>query len=172
MMRARHGIHWVPLVLSASLFLALPGFAQDANEEEDDDELLGIDEIVVTAERRSTSIQDVAATINAFSLEDLTKQNIQDIYDLQLEVPSLVATGGLPAITLRGIGQDTEVLGPGIDPGFQLHINDIYVSQVALALLDFHDLERIEVLPGPQGTTSGRNSTGGSINFHYANCAT
>jgi outer membrane receptor protein involved in Fe transport len=167
-MRARPGIQWIPLVLLASLFLALPGFAQDAAAEEDEDELLGIDEIVVTAERRSTSIQDVAATINAFALEDLTKQNIQDIFDLQLEVPSLVATGGLPAITLRGIGQDTEVLGPGIDPGFQLHINDIYVSQVAVALLDFHDLERIEVLPGPQGTTSGRNSTGGSINFHYS----
>ncbi len=166
-MRARPGIPWIPLALLVSLLLAFPGFAQDAADE-DEEELLGIDEIVVTAERRSTSIQDVAATVNAFSLEDLTKQNIQDIYDLQLEVPSLVATGGLPAITLRGIGQDTEVLGPGIDPGFQLHINDIYISQVAVALLDFHDLERIEVLPGPQGTTSGRNSTGGSINFHHA----
>ncbi len=152
------------LAIAITLALAPPALAQ----EDDDGDLLGIDEIVVTAERRSQSLQDVAATINAFSLDDLTKQNIQDIYDLQNEVPSLVATGGLPAITLRGIGQDTEVLGPGIDPGFQLHINDIYVSQIAVALLDFHDLERVEVLPGPQGTSSGRNSTGGSINFHHA----
>jgi len=152
------------LATAITLLLALPTLAQ----EDDDEDLLGIDEIVVTAERRAQSLQDVAATINAFSLEDLTKQNIQDIYDLQNEVPSLVATGGLPAITLRGIGQDSEVLGPGIDPGFQLHINDIFVSQLAVALLDFHDLERVEVLPGPQGTTSGRNSTGGSINLHHA----
>ena len=151
-------------MLLAALAVAVPALAQDDDEEE----LLGIEEIVVTAERRSQSLQDVAQVINAFSLEDLTKQNIQDMYDLQNEVPSLVTTGGLPAITLRGIGQDSEVLGPGIDPGFQLHINDIYVTQITTALLDFFDLERVEVLPGPQGTLYGRNSTGGSINFHHA----
>ena len=85
----------------------------------------GIEEIIVTAERREQNIQDVAQTITAFSAQDLENANIQDAYDLQLKVPGLVATGGLPAITLRGIGQDPDVLGPGIDPGFQLYINDI-----------------------------------------------
>jgi iron complex outermembrane receptor protein len=126
----------------------------------------GIEEILVTAERREQNLQDVAQTVSAFSTEDLTSGNVQDAYDLQLKVPGLVATGGLPAITLRGLGQDPGVLGPGIDPGFQLHVNDIYVSQIAIALLSFNDLERVEVLPGPQGTLYGRNSTGGSMNFH------
>lgn len=126
----------------------------------------GVEEIIVTAERREQNLQDVGQTVSAFSFESLTEGNIQDAYDLQLKVPGLVATGGLPAITLRGLGQDSDVLGPGIDPGFQLHINNIYVSQVAVALLGFHDLERVEVLPGPQGTLFGRNSTGGSMNFH------
>lgn len=125
----------------------------------------GIEEIIVTAERREQSIQDVAQTITAFSAQDLENANIQDAYDLQLKVPGLVATGGLPAITLRGLGQDSDVLGPGIDPGFQLHINDIYVAQLAVALLAFNDLEDISVLPGPQGTGFGRNSTGGSMNM-------
>lgn len=126
----------------------------------------GIEVIVVTSERREQDLQDVAQTVSAFSLEDLQEGNIQDAYDLQLKVPALVATGGLPAITLRGLGQDSDVLGPGIDPGFQLHINDIYVAQLAVALLAFNDLERVEVLPGPQGTLYGRNSTGGSMNLH------
>jgi len=126
----------------------------------------GVEEIIVTAERREQNLQDVAQTITAFRAEDLQAANIQDAYDLQLKVPALVATGGLPAITLRGLGQDTDVLGPGIDPGFQLHINDIYVAQLAVALLAFNDLERVEVLPGPQGTLFGRNSTGGSMNLH------
>ena len=124
-----------------------------------------IEEIIVTAERREQNLQDVAQTVSAFRAEDLEAANIQDAYDLQLKVPGLVATGGLPAITLRGLGQDTDVLGPGIDPGFQLHVNDIYVAQLAIALLAFNDLEDISVLPGPQGTGFGRNSTGGSMNI-------
>ena len=129
------------------------------------EESRGIEEIIVTAERREQNLQDVAQTITAFRAEDLEKANIQDAYDLQLKVPGLVATGGLPAITLRGLGQDSDVLGPGIDPGFQLHVNDIYVAQLAVALLAFNDLEDVAVLPGPQGTGFGRNSTGGSMNL-------
>jgi iron complex outermembrane receptor protein len=125
----------------------------------------GIEEIIITSERREQNIQDVAQSITAFTPTDLENANIQDAYDLQLKVPGLVATGGLPAITLRGLGQDSDVLGPGIDPGFQLHINDIYVAQLAIALLGFVDLESVEVLPGPQGTGFGRNSTGGSMNL-------
>jgi len=125
----------------------------------------GVEEIIVTADRREQNLEDVAQTITAFTPEDLETANIQDAYDLQLKVPGLVATGGLPAITLRGLGQDSDVLGPGIDPGFQLHINDIYVAQLAVALLGFVDLGNIEVLPGPQGTGYGRNSTGGSMNI-------
>jgi len=126
----------------------------------------GIEEIIITSERREQNIQDVAQTVSAFTPTDLENANIQDAYDLQLKVPGLVATGGLPAITLRGLGQDSDVLGPGIDPGFQLHINDIYVAQLAVALTGFVDLESVEVLPGPQGTGFGRNSTGGSMNLH------
>lgn len=121
----------------------------------------GIEEIIVTAERREQAVQDVGVSISAFSAEDLEGQNIQDIHDLQLRVPSLVATGGLPQITLRGIGND--VVGPGVDPGFALHTNGIYATQLAVALLDFFDLDRVEVLPGPQGTLGGRNTTGGGI---------
>jgi iron complex outermembrane recepter protein len=124
----------------------------------------GIEEIIVTAERREQAAQDLGVSISAFSGDDLDSQNIQDIHDLQLKVPALVATGGLPQITLRGVGND--IVGPGVDPGFALHTNGIYATQLATALLDFYDVERIEVLPGPQGTLGGRNTTGGGIYIH------
>lgn len=124
----------------------------------------GIEVIIVTAERREQAVQDIGVSISAFSAEDLENQNIQDIYDLQLKVPGLVATGGLPQITLRGVGND--IVGPGVDPGFALHTNGIYATQLATALLDFYDVERVEVLPGPQGTLGGRNTTGGGIYIH------
>jgi iron complex outermembrane receptor protein len=154
--------------LLGTTLLTLPAVAQDAAPPAAAPvpaEARAIEEIIVTAERRDQNIQDVAQTITAFTPEDLEQANIQDAYDLQLKVPGLVATGGLPAITLRGLGQDSDVLGPGIDPGFQLHINDIYVAQLAIALLGFNDLDSVEVLPGPQGTGFGRNSTGGSMNL-------
>ena len=157
------------LVLGSSLALHLPSDAQEAappSEAPPPSQPREIEEIIVTAERREQSVQDVSQSLSVFSLDELSSGNLQDAYDLQLKVPGFVATGGLPAITLRGLGQDSDVLGPGIDPGFQLHINDIYVSQLAVALLGFNDLERVEVLPGPQGTLFGRNSTGGSMNLH------
>ena len=123
-----------------------------------------IEEIIVTAERREQAVQDLGVSISAFSAEDLEGQNIQDIHDLSLKVPALVTTGGLPQITLRGIGND--IVGPGVDPGFALHTNGIYATQLATALLDFYDLERVEVVPGPQGTLGGRNTTGGGIYIH------
>ena len=156
-------------VLGGSLALCLPSWGQDAaspSEAPPTPQGREIEEIIVTAERREQSVQDVSQSLSVFSPGALESGNLQDAYDLQLKVPGFVATGGLPAITLRGLGQDSDVLGPGIDPGFQLHINDIYVSQLAVALLGFNDLERVEVLPGPQGTLFGRNSTGGSMNLH------
>ncbi len=123
-----------------------------------------IEEIIVTAERREESAQDIGVSVSAFSADDLEAMNIQDIHDLQLRVPALVATGGLPQITLRGVGND--VVSPGVDPGFALHTNGIYATQLATALLDFFDVERVEVLPGPQGTLGGRNTTGGGIYIH------
>ena len=167
----------IPVLLAAAAWVtAAISFAQEAPApapdpapapaaETEPAAMRGIEEIIVTAERREQNLQDVAQSITAFSPTDLEEANIQDAYDLQLKVPALVATGGLPAITLRGLGQDSDVLGPGIDPGFQLHINDIYVAQLAVALLGFVDLEGVEVLPGPQGTGFGRNSTGGSMNL-------
>ncbi len=118
---------------------------------------------MVTAERREQSVQDLGQTVTALTAEDLDRSNIEDIHDLQYQVPSLQVTGGLPRPTIRGIGQD--IVAPSTDPGFILHINGTYVSQLAIALLGFHDMERAEVLPGPTGIEYGRATTGGSMNF-------
>jgi iron complex outermembrane receptor protein len=122
-----------------------------------------IEEITVTAERREESAQDIGAAIEAFSAEDLERRGISDIYDLASSVPSLQVTGGLPQPTLRGVSSD--VVSPGVDAPFAAHINGQYVPQLAVALLPFLDIERVEILYGPQGTLFGHATTGGTMNF-------
>lgn len=156
------------LALCFVLIMAMPGqvaWSQEESEgeEAEEDVFEGLEEIVVTAERREQSVQDIAQAITALSAEDLDRSNIEDIHDLQYQVPSLQVTGGLPQPTLRGIGQD--ITAPSTDPGFILHVNGTYVTQLAVALLGFHDMERVEVLPGPTAIDYGRATTGGSMNF-------
>jgi iron complex outermembrane receptor protein len=122
-----------------------------------------IEEITVTAERREENVQDIGAAIEAFSTEDLERRGITDIYDLQTSVPSLQVTGGLPQPTLRGVSSD--IVSPGVDAPFAAHINGQYVPQLAVALLPFLDIQRVEILYGPQGTLFGHATTGGTMNF-------
>lgn len=154
--RARAALR--PALFALAVFWGgLPAAAQDAGD------FSGIEEIVVTAERREQRIQDLGQAITALGAEDLDRLNIEDIHDLQYQVPSLQVTGGLPRPTLRGIGQD--IVAPSADPGFILHINGAYVYQIATALQGFTDMERVEVLPGPTGIEYGRATTGGSVNY-------
>ena len=150
MLRTSHSF-----VFFVALAFLAPAFAQE--------NFAGVEEIVVTAERRQQTVQDLAQAITALTADDLDRTNVEDIHGLQHQVPSLHVTGGLPRPTIRGIGQD--VVGPATDPGFILHINGTYVTQLATALLGFHDMERVEVLPGPTGIDYGRATTGGSMNF-------
>jgi len=119
-----------------------------------------IEEIIITAERRGIYAQDLGLSVSAFSEDMLEAQNIQEVHDLQFHVPSFVTTGGASQITVRGIG--TDITAPSADPGFGIHVDGVYQVPGA-ALLDYFDIERIEVLPGPQGSLGGRHTTGGSI---------
>ncbi len=121
--------------------------------------------IVVTAQKREQQIQDVPASVQAFDGAALARAGISNLDDLQFLTPGLSITPfqSESQLFIRGIGNN--VNAPGLDPSNAVHLNGVYLSRPSLALLDFHDIERVEVLKGPQGTLYGRNATGGAVNI-------
>ena len=127
-----------------------------------------LEEIIVTAERRAVDIQDIPLSISAFDQGRLDKSDISTISGLQNITPnlqfSMAANAGTHAIvTIRGIG--TEVLPAYGETGVAIYQNGIYFGRASASLADFYDVERVEVLRGPQGTLYGRNAIGGAINI-------
>lgn len=127
----------------------------------------GIEEVVVTAQRRTESVQDVPLAISAINADGLLSRGIESPQDLQFSVPGLTITGtelGQAKVTIRGVGFASEV-AIGSDPGVPLHIDGHYTQASSFVTRDMFDVERVEVLRGPQGTLYGRNALGGTINI-------
>ena len=141
-------------------------FAQsaDAESEQSAGRQSILEEIIVTATKRSQSLQDTAVAASAFSTEDILTRDIKTVSDLQIQVPNMTVGGsGIMFVSIRGVGFNN-ALGIG-EPGIATHMDGIYLSRPTMQGLVFEDLERIEVVRGPQGTLYGRNATGGAINF-------
>lgn len=139
-----------------------PTTASDAPTAQD-----GIVDIVVTAQRRRESVQDVPIAISAFSGDQLRAQGVSNTLELGQFVPNLVAQnntglGSANAYYIRGLG-NTETIAT-FDPPVGTYVDDIYLSRQNANNLSLFDVERVEVLRGPQGTLFGRNTTGGAIN--------
>jgi outer membrane receptor protein involved in Fe transport len=152
------------LVASASLIglVALPAFAQTAQADED----TGIAEIVVTAQRTAQSLQDVPIAVTAFDARALQRQQINNPLDIQLTLPNITFTKGNftgSSFTIRGIGD--LCVGVTCDSATAIHSEGMPLFATRLFEAEFFDLERVEVLRGPQGTLFGRNATGGVVNF-------
>ncbi|MFZ8964294.1 MAG: TonB-dependent receptor [Steroidobacteraceae bacterium] len=128
-----------------------------------------LEEIIVTAQKREQSLQDVPISISAVSAEALEQNSIQNIYNLQAVVPGLTLQAVDPpgqgtAIALRGLGNS--VFNMGFEPAVATFVDGIYRSRSGLlATSDFLDLERIEVLKGPQGTLFGKNTSAGLMHL-------
>jgi len=122
-----------------------------------------LEEVMVTAQKRSESLQDVPITLQAFGGEALQDFGITDTQALQIVTPGLVInnTSVSSQIYLRGVG--TRFAFSGLDPSIATYIDDRYVGRAQASTFEFADVERIEVLKGPQGTLYGRNATGGAI---------
>ncbi len=144
-------------VLLCAAFAPLAVFAQDDGNRQ-------IEEVIVTAERREASIQDTSISITAFTAEAIEDFGIRNQEDLQNFIP---ATTIQPYdSTIRGVGRNFRALGG--DPGVATYMNGIYSEDLLTATAaTFWDVERIEILRGPQGTLYGRNAVGGAINVLY-----
>lgn len=126
----------------------------------------GLDEIVVTARKRAESVQDVPLTITTFSAKSIERQNIMRVEDINRLAPNLTVengagVGSAASFVLRGIGSyDYELYA---DTPVALYVDGVYIARPQASNGEMFDLERIEVLYGPQGTLFGRNTTGGAI---------
>lgn len=123
----------------------------------------GLAEIVVTAQRRAESLQDVPISVTALTADQLTKVGITGIDDLGVAVPGLVVTDGAGYLFthLRGVGATTA--GAGLENPVALYVDGVYYANQTVGIFAFNNVSQIEVLKGPQGTLFGRNSTGGLI---------
>jgi len=125
-----------------------------------------LEEVIVTAERRAQDAQDVPIALTIIGGSEISPSGISSISDVALKTPNLTFTQfniGEPQLFLRGLG--TTIDSAGADPTVSVFIDDVYVGRSAGATSDLYDLERIEVLRGPQGTLYGRNVTGGAISI-------
>jgi len=148
---------------------AAPAQAQSASDEIAEAAPAADDNvIIVTARRREERIQDVPLSITALSGEELTRTGTLEITEIAQEVPNLtleVSRGTNTTLTafIRGVGQQDPVAG--FEAGVGLYVDDIYLNRPQGAVLDVYDVERVEILRGPQGTLYGRNTIGGAIKY-------
>ena len=130
----------------------------------------GVEEIVVTAQFREQNLQDTPLAITAVSAEMLEARSQTNVAEVAAQAPSVTlkpqGTAYGPSITasIRGIGQYD--FNPALEPGVGLYIDDVYYATLTGSLFDLLDLERVEVLRGPQGTLAGRNSIGGAVKLY------
>ena len=140
---------------------------------QDNASLQGADEsdgnvIVVTARRREERAIDVPISVSAFSAEELAKSGKLEITEIAQETPNVTleisrGTNTTLSAFIRGVGQQDPVAG--FEAGVGLYVDDVYLNRPQAAVLDVYDVERIEVLRGPQGTLYGRNTIGGAIKY-------
>ncbi len=163
---ARFLLSCAGLAFTASL---APGaaIAQDVSPEQEASEDDG-NVIFVTARRREERALDVPIAVTALSAEQLERSGTLEIVEVAQEVPNLtleVSRGTNTTLTafIRGVGQQDPVAG--FEAGVGLYVDDVYLNRPQAAVLDVYDVERIEVLRGPQGTLYGRNTIGGAIKY-------
>jgi iron complex outermembrane receptor protein len=148
--------------LLAGTFMS-PALANDPGEPVRDEA-----EIIVTAQRRAQNIQDVPISVTAISGETLEARSARNVNDAIAFAPNVAVTtgptgGNFGGFFIRGVGQlDNSI---ALDPGVGVYVDDVYIARLQASSVDLLDLERLEVLRGPQGTLFGRNTIGGAISL-------
>ena len=169
---SRARFYMLPLA-SIMLLQAAPSLAQEASADAATDQQASADadsstqDIVVTAQFRSQRLQDTPLSITAVNADLLASRNQTDVSQIAAQAPNVQLTpmggafGSSMAVYIRGIGQYD--FNPAYEPGVGMYVDDVYYATLTGSIMDLLDLDRVEILRGPQGTLTGRNSIGGAI---------
>lgn len=152
------------VLLAATVAMSNSAYAQ-SDGGETNDKLVALDEIIVTANRRTQNIQDVSGVVQTISSDEIRKAGITEFRQLQLAVPGLSIANqeGNVELFIRGVGSSNNTeLG---DPGAAPHLNGVYIPRPRGLGGMFYDIERVEINKGPQGTLYGRNALAGTLNI-------
>lgn len=159
-------------LMCALTFVAFGAVAQETTDGAGSPGVIGkpvhLDTVVVTARRRDEALQQVPLSVTALDALELQSRGAEDLSALGAAVPNLTiyptrAFNGAVTAYIRGVGQADPVWG--VDPGVAVYVDDVYLARPQAALLEILDVERIEVLRGPQGTLYGKNTIGGAIKY-------
>jgi iron complex outermembrane receptor protein len=123
-----------------------------------------LESVEVTALKTRNRLQDVPASVTALTADDLARAGLVNSADLQERVPGLSLSSGGRETNLAIRGVSNNVRSIGADPSNAVHLDGVYLPRSSMALTELFDLQRVEVLKGPEGTLYGRNATGGAIN--------
>ncbi|MGX5915059.1 TonB-dependent receptor [Aliidiomarina sp. Khilg15.8] len=153
-------------VAAACAGFSSTAMAQQENEEAEAEQ--GLERIQVTARRSVENLQEVPVAVSSFGEADMERVGLEDITELQQRVPNTtlqVSRGTNSTLTayIRGIGQQDPLWG--FEPGVGVYIDDVYIARPQGAVLEVFDVERVEVLRGPQGTLYGKNTIGGAMKY-------
>lgn len=163
-MKTKSVIRSLPLIALASALLSQTAAAQQAVSYSFDDDFI-LDEIIVTAQKRSQNVQDVPVSVSVYSQQELEYSNVTNFSDLNRLTAGLsvvdIGNGLGSTVRLRGVGQ--EPFGLTLQPSVAIIIDGVAQPRLDTAFASFMDIERVEVLRGPQGTLWGRNAPAGAI---------
>ncbi len=156
----RHGA-WSLILCTIGFLIPVTAFCQARPDSAAHAQML--DQVIVTARKVEESVQYVPMSVQVLSAEFLDEADLTSLYELQFNVPGLVVNNlgqNGAGFSLRGVADQG-----GGSLSVATHLDGVYLGNSSLAIARIFDLQRIEVLKGPQGTLYGRNATGGSINF-------
>lgn len=153
---------WIGAASGLAILIALSAQPAWAADEEP---MTTVDEVIVTSTKRAESVQSVPGAISALGADAIEQRGIVGVGDLPAQMPSIqiAKTPGVSAVYIRGIGSN--IPGGALSGGVATYVDGVYQAHPSMADLAQVDLERLEVLRGPQGTLYGRNATGGVISF-------
>lgn len=162
-------------IIASGAVATQPAQAAEQTAEQAGAHEFAIENVVVTARRREESLQDVPVAITALTADQLLSQNVRTLEDMTAYAPNIKVNAGRATSStinayIRGVGQNDPLWG--FEPGVGIYLDDVYIARPQGALLDVYDVDRIEILRGPQGTLYGKNTIAGAIKYVTRDIAT